>query len=162
MQQSSLPSHVVVVLFLVLGLIACHPKANLSACQHGLIGTGRIWGTMTDDMGVPVVGARIFLTAPSLGGTACTQTDERGFYNFYLLPPGDGYTVTAEAWGFVTNNHQRKQVIAGRSVRLDFYASYGMPNFVQVPQSMINYDDLGATTTLQYSTETKGYQLHLP
>src|ERR1700739_786564 len=59
--------------------------------------TGGVAGTVTDQSGHPVAGAKITITAPS--GTASTTTDSSGRFTLLSLAP-DTYTLQVEKAGF--------------------------------------------------------------
>jgi hypothetical protein len=64
-----------------------------------------IWGTVTDNHGAPLGGAKVTLlnegTKESTGGS----TDGTGQYHFENLLPGK-YTVSFDASGFIPKQHQ--------------------------------------------------------
>jgi len=64
-----------------------------------------IWGTVTDNHGAPLGGAKVTLlkekTKESTGGS----TDGTGQYHFENLEPGK-YTVSFDASGFIPKQHQ--------------------------------------------------------
>ena len=64
-----------------------------------------IWGTVTDNHGAPLGGAKVTLlnekTKESTGGS----TDGTGQYHFENLLPGK-YTVSFDASGFISKQHQ--------------------------------------------------------
>jgi hypothetical protein len=61
--------------------------------------TGIVSGTVTDATGSAVVGAKVAVTAPSLGVTRVSTTDESGHYLAPLLPVAT-FTVHVEFAGF--------------------------------------------------------------
>ncbi|HEX7795880.1 MAG TPA: carboxypeptidase-like regulatory domain-containing protein, partial [Vicinamibacterales bacterium] len=62
--------------------------------------TGALIGTVKDDQGNVVPGARVHLTSPALiGGPATLTTNERGQLRFPTLPPGS-YTLDVRLEGF--------------------------------------------------------------
>ena len=69
--------------------------ANLGAQET----TGGLQGTITDPTGAVVVGADVTLVGTSMVGTKALKTDQRGYYRFSNLPPGE-YSLTVAAKGF--------------------------------------------------------------
>jgi len=61
--------------------------------------TGIISGTVTDATGSAIAGAKVVVTAPALGVTRDSTTDESGHYLVPLLPVA-GFTVHVEFTGF--------------------------------------------------------------
>jgi outer membrane receptor for ferrienterochelin and colicin len=61
---------------------------------------GALTGTVTND-GVPLPGATVTVSSPSLQGVRTAETDVNGNYNFGALPPGD-YSVKVELSGMAT------------------------------------------------------------
>jgi hypothetical protein len=60
--------------------------------------TGRVSGTVTDEDGKPVAGARIELISPAMQGDRIVKTDDNGRYMAALLPVG-AYALTVSAPG---------------------------------------------------------------
>jgi hypothetical protein len=107
-RSCSLPS------FAVLGVVAFAIAANppqvsaqtTSKSAHAPVTFApSIWGTVTDNHGAPLGGAKVTLlnekTKESTGGS----TDGTGQYHFENLLPGK-YTVSFDASGFVSKQHQ--------------------------------------------------------
>ena len=55
--------------------------------------TGSIAGKIVDSQGLPVPGATVTLTGPSLQGARTAVTSNEGAYLFRDLPPGPEYKV---------------------------------------------------------------------
>jgi hypothetical protein len=71
----------------------------------GQVEVGRVTGTVTDQSGALVNGAKVTLTNTSTG-VVTTQTTSNGVYTFVAVQPGT-YTVRVEATGFsahITDN----------------------------------------------------------
>src|SRR5262249_33236129 len=88
-----------IVLFALLALC-------LIAGARAQVTTGSILGTVKDNSGAPVKGARVIVTDLARSATTSYTTDEEGNYNAPFLIPG-AYSVAVEAQGFkkvVTNN----------------------------------------------------------
>jgi hypothetical protein len=73
--------------------------------------TGNIVGTVTDQSGGAVVGARVIATSKATGQTQESETSGEGSFRFSNLPPGR-YDVTVERSGF------KKSVITDVEVRI--------------------------------------------
>jgi hypothetical protein len=63
--------------------------------------TGALTGTVTDQSGSVIVGAKVTITSLATGQTRTASTGADGAYKFALLPPGN-YSVTFSASGFKT------------------------------------------------------------
>jgi protocatechuate 3,4-dioxygenase beta subunit len=63
--------------------------------------TGGVVGTVTDESGKPVAGAKVTATAPS--GTISATTDSAGHFAFLSLAP-DTYTMQVEKQGFANQS----------------------------------------------------------
>ena len=72
-----------------------------SAFSQTTISTGGIVGTVTDQTGALVPGAKVSITEKSTGRQLSLATNSAGLYNSGPLTPGD-YTVRVEAAGFST------------------------------------------------------------
>jgi outer membrane receptor protein involved in Fe transport len=62
-----------------------------------------IQGTITDQTGAVVKGAKVTVTNDATGVSSTTTTSDSGYYSVQLLPPGK-YTVTVEAASFQKNS----------------------------------------------------------
>jgi len=87
--------------------------------------TGAIFGTVLDEKGLPLPGATVTLTSPSLMGTRTAVSEADGSYRFPALPPGD-YSVKAELQGFKTV--VRENIRMNTTVRLS--VDFTMPQAV--------------------------------
>jgi len=67
---------------------------------HGQATTGSIRGTVTDQNGAVVSGAKVTLTRKSTGGTQTTETTSSGQFEFTNLLPAEDYSVSVEAQNF--------------------------------------------------------------
>jgi outer membrane receptor protein involved in Fe transport len=74
-----------------------------------------IQGTITDQTGAVVKGAKVTVTNQATGVSSMTSTNDSGFYSVQLLPPGK-YTVSVEAASFAKNSVS-DVVIAAESPR---------------------------------------------
>ncbi|MBK8595344.1 MAG: TonB-dependent receptor [Holophagales bacterium] len=85
-------SHLVVVLFLVLGLAWSGP--SLAAL------TGSVSGFVRDETGGPLPGVGVTLTGPALQGSRTAVTKGDGSYVFVNVPPGRAYRCAFALSGF--------------------------------------------------------------
>src|SRR5262245_46758971 len=76
------------------------------------LGTGKITGLVLDKSNALIPGVMVTLTSPSIMGTRTFATDERGSYQFDLLPPGV-YALKFELSGFKTLIREELQITAG-------------------------------------------------
>src|SRR5262245_47680280 len=79
---------------------------------------GSIFGTVTDQSGAAVVGARLTVTATQKGTKFETTTNESGNYTVTHLIPGQ-YDVRSEAVGFKVAVSSRIPVYADQAARVD-------------------------------------------
>jgi carboxypeptidase family protein len=98
-------------LSLVVTAIAMFTVSSIVRAQSGAVhtqsATASIWGTVSDNHGAPLGGAKVTLlnedTKESTGGS----TDGTGQYHFEGLRPGK-YTVSFDAHDFVPKQHEVK------------------------------------------------------
>src|ERR1700687_6439888 len=79
---------------------------------------GRILGTITDQTGAVLPGAKVSIIDTQRGPARTLTTDQAGEYNAPTLIPGT-YTVRVEAAGFKTLDRQNVVIEVGREVRVD-------------------------------------------
>jgi hypothetical protein len=85
---------------LLLATVTCVVLLILSPSAEGQnAATGALAGTVTDQGGGAVAGARVVVTSPTTGASRTLATDASGGYRVSLLPPGT-YTVEFSATGF--------------------------------------------------------------
>jgi carboxypeptidase family protein len=101
-------------LMLVLFSMAARPQVNL----------GRISGTVTDETGGVLVGAKVTITDQDRGTIRALVTDEAGAYAAPTLTPGH-YTVKVEANGFNTTERKDVPVTVGGDTRVDMALKAG-------------------------------------
>jgi len=78
--------------------------------------TGALVGTVKDEQGAVLSGARVRVSSPALiGGTATTTTNERGQLRFPTLPPGL-YALEIELPGFATYREDAVDIGAGATL----------------------------------------------
>ncbi|HET8550417.1 MAG TPA: TonB-dependent receptor, partial [Bryobacteraceae bacterium] len=88
------------------------------------VSSGDIHGTITDQSGGAIRGARVTAVDPDRGITRTAQSDDFGEYRIPLLPPGV-YRVRAEAPGFSTTVVERTEVRVGDTVVLSMQMMVG-------------------------------------
>ena len=81
--------------------------------------TGRILGTLTDQSGAAVAGARVVVTDVQRGTLRTMTTDESGAYAAPDLQPGS-YKIHVEAKGFKSVERPSVQIEVATDVRADF------------------------------------------
>ena len=79
---------------------------------------GSLTGTVTDQTGAAVPGAKVDIISPSTGVMRSVVTDERGSYLVADLPPGT-YDVTIDKDGFRPVAHKGTAVVSNSRLRLD-------------------------------------------
>src|SRR5690242_20681773 len=104
--------------------------------------TGIISGTVNDATGSAVVGAKVVVTAPAMGVTRNSSTDDSGRYIVPLLPVAT-YTIRVEFTGFqpAEEKNVRLQVDEHRDV-----------NFRLVPASVQESVEVTATAVAVETT----------
>jgi len=80
--------------------------------------TGSIVGTVTDDTGSVLPGVTVEVSGSAIVGTQTSVTNERGFYRFPALPPGE-YDVVFRMSSFATLRQSALKVGVGQSVERD-------------------------------------------
>ena len=88
---------------------------------------GSISGTVIDQSGALVPGARLTLVNLDLTTSYKATTDAQGFYSFPTLPVGR-YELTIEAEGFKIQKKTGLAVDADAAVRVDFSLAVGEPS----------------------------------
>lgn len=78
--------------------------------------TGSIVGTVTDDTGSVLPGATIEVSGSSIVGTQTSITNERGFYRFPALPPGE-YDIVYRMSGFAVMRQSALRIGVGQTVQ---------------------------------------------
>jgi hypothetical protein len=97
---------------------------SLAAVAQAQVTTGSILGTVKDNSGAAVKGAKVTVTDLSRSATTGYTTDDEGTYNAPFLIPGS-YSVSVEAQGFkkaITNN---VVVQIDQKARIDFNLEVG-------------------------------------
>jgi hypothetical protein len=92
---------------------------------HGQATTGSVRGTVTDQNGAVVSGAKVTLTRKSTGGTQTNQTSTSGQFEFTNILPADDYGVSVEAPGFKNVSLTDVRVSVNQSTDLPVQLSPG-------------------------------------
>jgi hypothetical protein len=94
-------------------LFVCLLAVSLSAQQRG----GNIYGTCTDEEGIPLPGVNVTLTGP-VTGTMSRVTSAEGVFRFLSLSPSSEYQLKAELAGFKTRIETGVIVNVGKNTNL--------------------------------------------
>jgi len=86
--------------------------------------TGKIYGTVTDEEGLPLPGVAVEATSPSLVGKAATVTDGNGVYRLFALTPGT-YKITFNLQGFKPLIREGIVITIDQTVKLDVTLQLG-------------------------------------
>jgi len=90
-----------------------------SASLIGQESTGTLLGSVTNDAGRPVAGARVSITSPVLLQPRVVATDQNGQFRVPILPPGTNYHLTVSASGLLTQRVEGLTISAGVTRRQD-------------------------------------------
>jgi len=136
-------------LFGVLAFVCAALLLSLPAFPQG--NTGRILGTVTDQSGGYVAGARVTVTDVARGVTQTVTTDADGAYVAINLIAG-AYTVKAEFKGFKTFERRNVTVEVGKDLRVDAVLQTGSQTETititeEVPMVDTTSTTLGGTIT---------------
>lgn len=97
------------------------------ALAQGL--TGTVIGTVRDQQGGVLPGARVTLSSPSLiGGFVTSPTNEKGQLRFQALPPGV-YGIEVEVAGFAP--HRERGVVVGAGATIERSVVLAMPGVTE-------------------------------
>jgi outer membrane receptor protein involved in Fe transport len=86
--------------------------------------TGAIRGTVKDQTGAAVPGAKVTATSSSLVRSLDATSDKEGSYRFPRLPVG-AYTITVTQTGFKTSKNEDISVVLGSELTLDVALTAG-------------------------------------
>lgn len=86
--------------------------------------TGRIIGTVTDEQGAAIAGAKVTVTNTGTNVRSDTITNADGFYQVLQLPIGT-YTVTAEHQGFSKAVTEAESLDINQALRIDVHMKVG-------------------------------------
>ena len=144
---------------------------GMAAIGLGQETTGSLQGTVKDATGAVVANTKVSVTTPTLVGVKTVETDSKGYYHFFNLPPGI-YVVTADAKGFATLKREGVQIEVGHTPTVDLTLSVGSEATVvevttesqaidvttvttqtNIPQDVINYVPRGRSfqSVIQFS-----------
>lgn len=112
---------------------------------------GQIEGTITDQSGAAVAGAKVEIVNRGTGFTRNLTTDETGFYRFATLPLG-AYDVRVEASGFAKIERSGISVNAGTTATVNVQVGVAAVTSVvdvtaAAPVVEISRTDIGSTLT---------------
>jgi hypothetical protein len=85
---------------------------------------GDITGTVTDQSGAVIAGARVTATSSATSLARAAETNEAGVFSIPALPPGL-YTVKVEKQGFGSQNRSDITLSVGQTMGLDFKLAVG-------------------------------------
>lgn len=97
---------------------------GLAGALHAQIGGGSIVGVVTDPTGSPVMGVKVSAHNQRTNEIMQTTTNERGYYEFPLLPAGI-YRLEAQAAGFDKAVGAAFELNSGTRPRIDFQLKIG-------------------------------------
>lgn len=82
------------------------------------LGAGQIEGTVTDQTGAIISGAKVTITSTATGVARDLTTDSGGRYRAVAMQPGP-YTVRVESSGFATLERKGVEVVVGSTATVD-------------------------------------------
>ncbi|MBM3737901.1 MAG: carboxypeptidase regulatory-like domain-containing protein, partial [Acidobacteria bacterium] len=109
--------------------------------------TAGVAGTITDDSGAAIPGVAVTVTNTGTGFRRETVTDETGFYQHLLLPPGT-YSLTAQKTGFRQATRE--------ALRLEVNQRADVDVSLQVGAVTENVEVTGVAPLLESSTSSVG------
>jgi len=121
---------------------------------------GRILGTITDQTGAVLPGAKVSVIDTQRGLARSLTTDQAGEYNAPTLIPGT-YTVRVEAAGFKALDRQNILVEVGKEVRVDLTPQPGEQTQTVTVNEAVPLVD-AASATLGGHAGQLGNQRHAP
>jgi hypothetical protein len=118
---------------------------------------GNIFGTVTDQQGSAVAGAKVTVTSVAKGSTEETTTNEDGNYSVSHLIP-DSYNVHIEATGFKSYDVKGVQVSADAGAKVDGKLDVGSVSQSvevtgEIPQLKTDRSDVSITFNEKYATQ---------
>jgi hypothetical protein len=115
------------ILFAVAGFVGLTPAAAMA--QN--ISTAQLNGTVRDQTGAVVPGAKVTIAEETKGFSRSTTSDGQGGYQFLLVPPGS-YTVSGTATGFSTFVSRNVVLTTGEQAQLPLTLAVGSSATVTV------------------------------
>ncbi|HEX4154559.1 MAG TPA: TonB-dependent receptor, partial [Acidobacteriaceae bacterium] len=122
--------------------------------------TGELQGTIKDQTGALIPGAKVTVSTPTLVGTKSLVTDSKGYYHFSNLPPGI-YTVIVVAKGFETVKRANLDIEVGHTPNLDMAMAVGSSaTTVEVTSAAPAIDVTSVTTQTNITPDVINYVPH--
>jgi hypothetical protein len=133
-------------------LVAC-----FFACAGFIVAqekTGQVSGTVLDDTGAAIPGARITASTPGLPRELETSSDADGSYVFPSLPPGP-YTFTVSKTGFATVKQHNIQVSLGSKIIFNPKLTVGtVTQTIEVTESSLSLDVTSSRASTNITPDT--------
>lgn len=105
----------------------------LPGLAFGQSRTGRIEGTVYNDEGMPMAGAKVVASSPTqIGGTRKATTDAEGGFRFIGLIPGV-FKVVVQKAGFLAGVRKELRVSVGKTATLDILLDRAPVKIVKAP-----------------------------
>lgn len=120
-----------------------------------------IGGTVADQHGALVPGARVSAVLVTTRAERSVLTDGEGRYHLVELPPGE-YAVRVTCAGFVTEERAGVRTLAGQGVRLDFVLRAAGPEVSETLVSASDVPPVDATRTVAGGTLAREELERLP
>ena len=127
------PRQVIFKLTAAIFLLIC-----LAGAVAAQVATGTILGSVRDNAGAAIKGARVTITEIGKSNTSTFTTDDEGAYTAPFLIPGT-YSVTVEAQGFKKGLTNNVVIQIDQKARIDFSLEVGQ---------MVDVVEVSAATTL--------------
>jgi hypothetical protein len=109
--------------------------------------SGQIAGTVTDQTGAAVPGAKVTATSPTLPRAIVTVSDNRGRYEFPVLPIGV-YTIAVSGQGFQTLRQHSIEVKLGSEITFNATMALGqMAETIEVSEAAGSLDVTSSQTS---------------
>jgi hypothetical protein len=106
-----------IVVLLVLG-------ANSAAFAQG--GVGELTGTVYDQSGAVVAGAKVTLANSTTGFERVMESTRAGVFRFPVLPVVGGYSLSVEQSGFRTEKISGISISVGTTTTIDVHLAIGV------------------------------------
>lgn len=120
-----------------------------------------IGGRVADQNGASIVGARVIARHAATGSERSAPVDGEGRYRLVELAPG-AYAVRVAAEGFAAEERAGVELLAGRSVRLDFTLRPAGVSAAQVVTTEAGAASIDTTRTIVGGTLTRAETETLP
>ncbi|MBV9497690.1 MAG: TonB-dependent receptor [Acidobacteria bacterium] len=139
-----------IILFLTALLTASLAFAQTSPTAGALI------GVVTDGTGAALPGVTVTVSGPQLQGTRVTVSDEKGEYNFPLLPAGT-YNAQYELNGVKPQVRENIIISAQRTTKVDVPVRLDLSETVTVTASQVVVDPTQTTTQQTFKEDHLKY-----